>query len=103
VIGAKGWMLRFEPSGHEVMKSAAREKTDRTPRGVSKGEGTAEVLAAVRMNVWWRDSTVTISAATVRIEGSDINGAAPRYAETPMFSKTAADASMAAALVKPKL
>lgn len=78
MIAAKGWTLRFEPSGQEVMKPAAREKTERTPRGVSNAEGTAAVLDAVRMNVWWRASTVTISAATVRIDGVVISGAAPR-------------------------
>lgn len=60
------------------MKGAAREKTLRIPRGVSKAEGTAETLDAVRMNVWWRDSTVTISAATVRIALLWTKGAAPR-------------------------
>lgn len=71
-------MARLEPSGQESMKPAARVKTERIPRGVSKAEGTAATLEAVRMNVWWRDSTVTISAATVRIPGALTRGAAPR-------------------------
>jgi hypothetical protein len=31
------------------------------------------------MKVWWRASTVTISAATVKIPGLETRGAAPRY------------------------
>jgi len=53
-------MLRREPGGHESTKPTAREKTERGPRGVSKAEGTAAALTAVRMKVWWRASTVTI-------------------------------------------
>jgi hypothetical protein len=79
VMAVRGLMFRFEPSGQEEMKPAARVKTFWTPRGVSKGDGTATALEAVRMKVWWRASTVTISAAIVRILGSDTSGAAPRY------------------------
>lgn len=82
MIAAKGWTLRFEPSGQEVMKPAAREKTERTPRGVSNAEGTAAEREAERMKVWWRASTVTIEAATERMEGVFIRGAAPRYLVT---------------------
>jgi hypothetical protein len=79
VSAGKGVMRRFDPEGHDLMNPAARVKTARMPRGVSKGEGTAATLEAVRMNVWWRASTVTISAATVRIAGFLTRGAAPRY------------------------
>lgn len=51
VIAGKGVMARFEPSGQEVMNGAAREKTARVPRGVSKGLGTAATLVRVRMRV----------------------------------------------------
>lgn len=51
VIAGKALIWRFEPVGQEVMKPAAREKTLRTPRGVSKAEGTAADLDAVRMKV----------------------------------------------------
>lgn len=79
VTAANGVIFRLDPSGQEVMKGAAREKTDRTPRGVSNGEGTATILEAARMNVWWRASTVRISPAVVRIAGDLSRGAAPRY------------------------
>lgn len=81
VMAGSGLMFRFEPEGQEEMKPAARVKTFCTPRGVSNADGTATALAAVRMNVWWRASTVTISAATVRIAGLETKGAAPRYLE----------------------
>jgi hypothetical protein len=52
VMAGKGWIARLDPEGQEVMKPAARVKTDRTPSGVSKAEGMAADLEAVRMNVW---------------------------------------------------
>ena len=119
VRAAKGVMARLEPVGQDEMKPAARVKTPRIPSGVSNAEGMAAAFDAVRMNVWWRASTVTISAATVRIPGVLTRGAAARYldmlgifprvqvektyAETPMFSNTPAVATMAAAVVNPKL
>lgn len=103
VRAENGVMARLEPLGQDVMKPAASVKTERIPRGVSKAEGMAAALEAVRMKVWWRASTVTISAATVRTAGEVRRGAAPRYAETPMFSRTLAVETMAAASVKPKL
>lgn len=51
VMAGKGLMARFDPSGQAVMKGAAREKTARVPRGVSKGFGTAATLVRVRMRV----------------------------------------------------
>lgn len=51
VTAANGVILRLDPSGQEVIKGAAREKTDRIPRGVSKGDGTAVILEAARMKV----------------------------------------------------
>jgi hypothetical protein len=51
VIAGLAMILRFEPLGHEVMKPAARVKTFLTPRGVSKADGTARTLDAVRMKV----------------------------------------------------
>lgn len=74
----KGVTARLEPVGHEAMKPAARVKTERTPRGVSKAEGMAVILEAARMKVWWRASTVTISAAVVRMLLDWTRGAAPR-------------------------
>lgn len=79
VRAGKGVIAKLEPDGHEEMKPAAREKTARMPRGVSKGPGMAAALEAVRMKVLWRASTVTISAATVRIPGVLTRGAAARY------------------------
>jgi len=79
VTAAKGVMSRLEPVGHEVMKPAARVKTERMPSGVSKAEGTAATFEAVRMKVWWRDSTVTIWAATDKMPADWMRGAAPRY------------------------
>jgi hypothetical protein len=72
-------MARLEPEGQDDMNAEARVKTERTPRGVSKGEGTAADFVAVRMKVWWRDSTVTICAATERMAELFTKGAAPRY------------------------
>jgi hypothetical protein len=74
----KGVTARLEPVGHEEMKPAASVNTERMPRGVSKAEGTAATFEAVRMKVWWRASTVTISAATVKIPAAWMSGAAPR-------------------------
>ena len=74
----KGVILRLEPSGQELMKPAAREKTARMSRGVSKAAGMAMALDAVRMRVWWRASIVTMLAATERMAGSLTRGAAPR-------------------------
>jgi hypothetical protein len=51
VMGGLATILRFEPLGHEVMKPAARVNTFLTPRGVSKADGTAEILDAVRIKV----------------------------------------------------
>ena len=48
---AKGVMARLEPVGQDEMKDAARVNTERIPKGVSKAEGTAAALEAVRMNV----------------------------------------------------
>lgn len=60
VMVAKGVMARLLPVGQESMKPAAREKTLRIPSGVSKADGTAAALLAVRMKVWCLASTVTI-------------------------------------------
>lgn len=79
VIEGFAAILRFEPVGQDVMKPAARVKTFFTSSGVSKADGTAATLEAARMKVWWRASTVTISAATVKTAGLDTSGAAPRY------------------------
>lgn len=79
MIAGKGVMARLEPEGQDDMNAEARVKTERTPRGVSKAEGMAADFVAVRMKVWWRDSTVTICAATVRMAGLFTKGAAPRY------------------------
>lgn len=79
VRAGNGVMARLEPDGQESMKPAAREKTARIPRGVSKAEGIAAAWEAIRMNVWWRASTVTISAATVRMPADLTRGAAARY------------------------
>jgi hypothetical protein len=119
VRAGKGVMARFEPCGQDSMKPAARVKTLRIPRGVSKAEGMAMAFAAVRMKVWWRDSTVTMEAATPRMAFDWTNGAAPRYlrfvryelvgrsrntyADTPTFSKMLAVATIPAASVKPNL
>ena len=70
---------RFEPDGQDVMNAEARLKTLRMPSGVSKGDGAAGALEAMRRKVWCRDSTVTISAATVRMALDETRGAAPRY------------------------
>ena len=78
VTAGNGVTAKLDPCGQEEMNGAARENTLRIPRGVSKAEGTADTFDAVRMNVWWRDSTVTISAATVRTALLLIKGAAPR-------------------------
>jgi hypothetical protein len=51
VMAGNGVILRLEPSGHDVMKGAARLKTERGPRGVSNGEGTATALEATRIKV----------------------------------------------------
>lgn len=96
-------IAKLDPVGHEEMKPAARVKTLRTPRGVSNGDGMAAALEATRMNVWWRASIVTIEAATLKIAGLFSSGAAPRYADTPTFSKIDAVATMLAASVSPKL
>lgn len=52
VIEGNGVIARFEPWGHELMNVAASVKTERTPSGVSNGEGIAWARLAVRMNVW---------------------------------------------------
>jgi hypothetical protein len=78
VIAANGVTAKLEPEGQEEMNPAAREKTERIPRGVSKAEGTAIALEATRINVECRASTVTISAATTRLDAVVIKGAAPR-------------------------
>jgi len=78
VAAGKGVMARLDPCGQDAMKGAAREKTDRIPRGVSKAEGIAITLVAVRMKVEWRDSTVAIDAAVDRMAGFLRRGAAPR-------------------------
>lgn len=44
-------MARLEPEGQDEMNPAARVKTLRTPRGVSKGDGMAAALEAMRMKV----------------------------------------------------
>ena len=72
-------MARLEPEGQDDMNAEASVKTERTPRGVSKAEGMAADFVAVRMKVWWRDSTVTICAATERMAVLFTKGAAPRY------------------------
>lgn len=79
VMAGNGVIARLEPAGQELMKALASVKTERTPRGVSKAEGMACALVAVRMKVWWRASTVTIWAATERIARDLTSGAAPRY------------------------
>lgn len=78
VRAGKGVMAKLAPAGQLEMKPAARVKTARIPSGVSNALGMAVALDAVRMNVWWRDSTVTISAATVRIPADLTRGAAAR-------------------------
>lgn len=52
VIAGKGVIARLLLCGHELMNAAARVKTERTPRGVSKAEGIAALLVAVRIKVW---------------------------------------------------
>ncbi len=78
VSAEKGVICRLEPDGQDLMNGAARVKIWRGLRGVAKGEGIAAALEAVRMKVWWRASTVTISAATVRTAPLVTKGAAPR-------------------------
>jgi len=51
VTAGKGLMTRLLPAGQEVMNGAAREKTARTPSGVSKGFGTAATFDKTRINV----------------------------------------------------
>lgn len=46
-----GVMAKLDPDGQEEMKPAARVKTPRMPSGVSKADGIAAVLEAVRMKV----------------------------------------------------
>lgn len=48
---AKGVTARLEPVGHDDINPAARVKTERIPRGVSKAEGTAATCDAARTNV----------------------------------------------------
>lgn len=51
VNGANGVMAKLDPDGQEEMKPAARVKTARIPSGVSKADGMAACLDAVRMKV----------------------------------------------------
>jgi hypothetical protein len=50
-IEGKAWILRLEPAGQDLMNPAARVKTARGPRGVSKAAGTGTALEATRMKV----------------------------------------------------
>ncbi len=68
-----------------------------------KAWGAAATLLATRMKVWWRASMVRMEPAVERMPASVRRGAAPRYAETPTFSRTAAVATMPCASAKPKL
>lgn len=77
----KGWKGSVEPAGQETMKEAAKVKIWRALIAVSKACGIGGSRRAVLMNVWWRDSTVTIEAAAERILPSVTRGAAPRYLE----------------------
>ena len=51
VNAANGVIAKFDPEGQDEMKPAARVKTARMPRGVSKAEGIAACFEAVRMKV----------------------------------------------------
>jgi hypothetical protein len=51
VSAGNGVMARLEPCGQESMNPAASVKTLRIPRGVSKADGMAATLEAVRMKV----------------------------------------------------
>jgi len=51
VNAGNGVIAKFDPDGQEEMNPAARVKTARIPRGVSKADGMAACLAAVRMKV----------------------------------------------------
>lgn len=51
VMEGLAFIFKFEPVGQEAMKPAARVKTFFGPRGVSKADGTAAILEAVRMKV----------------------------------------------------
>lgn len=51
VRAGNGVMARLEPAGQDWMKPAARVKTLRMPRGVSKAEGMAAAFEATRMKV----------------------------------------------------
>jgi len=51
VKGENGVTARLDPDGQEEMNPAARVKTPRIPSGVSKADGMAAVLEAVRMKV----------------------------------------------------
>ena len=79
VSAGNGVTARLDPVGQEEINPAARVKRARMPRGVSKADGIAAAFDAVRINVWWRASTVTISAATVKNPGVLTRGAAARY------------------------
>jgi hypothetical protein len=51
VSAGNGVTARLDPVGQEEMKPAARLKTARMPRGVSKADGIAAALDAVRIKV----------------------------------------------------
>lgn len=51
VKAANGVMARLDPDGQDEIKPAARVKTARIPRGVSKADGMAACFEAVRMKV----------------------------------------------------
>jgi hypothetical protein len=51
VSAGNGVTARLDPVGQEEMKPAARLKTARMPRGVSKADGIAAAFDAVRIKV----------------------------------------------------
>lgn len=51
VRAGNGVIARLDPVGQEEMNPAARVKTARMPRGVSKADGIAAAFEAVRMKV----------------------------------------------------
>jgi hypothetical protein len=51
VSAENGVTARLDPVGQEEMKPAARLKTARIPRGVSKADGIAAAFDAVRIKV----------------------------------------------------
>jgi len=63
----KGWKGSVEPAGHETMNAAAKVNIWRALIAISNACGTGDSLRTALMNVWWRDSTVTMEAAAERI------------------------------------